>query len=453
MPLQDAWVRTGKYPRTVQHKVDAGHESICNFILQHKKEFVNHTQHHATIPQTMSSRRRPQYQVHGDAIISLLLAVAILALSIWQIPLHSALHGGGGQLACLIPTFMVLGGSIVHTALAVTTASPRQDSPYFGCGWLSYSLSALLPALAGTCDLLPRPETNCKVLNLRSGHTRFNNSWLLARVLRDLELRHVHSVSPSGLFIDIFDAVAPTEPLCWLATLHENATSLKIMFSQLAISVFVIFAHHDISVFLLFALCVLLMQTITSLPAWGKQKLSARKDGGKGAVCALMRDVGSCYVSIIRNADPEVWNIEDLAGSGDTQYDYIHALEGPILVLVLLSFLAFTILSTQLSDLNAMYMLAILSLGTVGNLLAAALPRESWTHDLNLEPVGVISDDREALKALQKLEETYEGLGETLVKNFFPGGLGLNEKTWWEEIKERRAGKKLHHEGKSNDSV
>ncbi|KAF2128751.1 hypothetical protein P153DRAFT_340929 [Dothidotthia symphoricarpi CBS 119687] len=404
-------------------------------------------QRRAGLPLEVSTHGRfSQIELHEEVIIPFLIALLVLAFSLWQVPLQAARSTDDRHLACLIPIFMVLGGSLVHKALAITTASPRQDSPHFGCGWLAYSFSTLLPAISGTHELLPMPDMHCKVLNLKSGYALDNNSWLLSRVLRDLESLSVRRTSNEGISIEILDLVAPIKPLSWYATVCANTASMVIMFSQLAIAIFTIYARRDTSVFLLFSLCVMLMQTVVSLPAWREQKFCARKDGSKDAACALMRGNGHRYVSIIRNADPDAWNIEDLAGACQTHYDYSRTLEGPILILTFLVFLAFTCLSTYLDNTNVVYMLLILALGTVGNVVTVALPRESWAHGLNLESVGVISDDRGVMKALQRLEEGYEGLGEPLVNEFFPGGLRLNEELWWADIKGKRMERKAHEE-------
>ena len=67
-----------------------------------------------------------------------------------------------GHTASLIPQFMIVGDSIVRKAFTVTTASPRNKSPLFTFGWLSYSLEPLfwsrpLEQLIRTVACIARP--------------------------------------------------------------------------------------------------------------------------------------------------------------------------------------------------------------------------------------------------------------------------------------------------------
>jgi hypothetical protein len=73
-----------------------------------------------------------------------------------------------------------------------------------------------------------------------------------------------------------------------------------------------------------------------------------------------------------------------------------HAPKLPVVVLSFLVFLVLTILYATLPDLSAKYILIILALGTFGNDLTAALPREPWMRGLFLRSFKISSNLKNA---------------------------------------------------------
>ncbi|KAF1938369.1 hypothetical protein EJ02DRAFT_457933 [Clathrospora elynae] len=357
---------------------------------------------------------------------------------------EGAKFSNDGRISTLIPLFMILGPEIVHKALAITTASPRNDSPFLSCGWLSYSLSTLLTALSGTPGMLPKPELDSKVMNLTSGHCRTNTSFLLSRLLRDLELEYAPATG--GLVIEILDAGPPITPLSWFRTVSTNGVTMAVSFAQLAIATAIYILTSELSVLLIFATSVLLMESLANLPAWAAQKFStARKDEGKNAAYALMRGNGCRHVFIIRNTHPAAWNLEDLAASSSavTSYDYCRTFEQTVLIFSFCVFAALALLSLQLSDCSAVSLLLLMLFGTAGNAVTAACSRAPWAHGIALESVDVIHDNCNVVYALHSLERKYPGFGEPLLQEFFPGVMREGEKKWWDEIKEFRETEKM----------
>jgi hypothetical protein len=94
-------------------------------------------------------------------------------------------------------------------AVAVTTASPQQGEPLLGCGPFAWSLHAVVTVLSGAREMLPKPELNCKVVNLMSGHGWVNNSFLLSRISRDLEATCKGRAQTGGLNIEVINAGKP----------------------------------------------------------------------------------------------------------------------------------------------------------------------------------------------------------------------------------------------------
>jgi hypothetical protein len=341
-----------------------------------------------------------------------------------------------GNLAHLIPLAMLMGEPILSKALAVTTANPRQDSPQFGCGWLSWSFSAILSALADSTDLLAKPENACKVVNLKSGHPRANTSFVLSRLLRDLEAQHARG--PGGLTIEVLEAGAPVTPLSGLEMARANIISTVAGLCQLGLAGYAFGRNGDLNPLFFFSAGLFLMLGITEMPVWNATKFSARKAGPKNATYALMRGNGHKHVFVIRNAHPEAWNLEDMAGGVDS-YDYVATPELATIGLTALGFLLLTLTATGMSDASASPILFILGIGTFANILNAALPREAGEYGVALKSVETIANDRKVMAAIQELETKYPGSGAALAKEFFPAVLSAEEQKWWDERKNQAA--------------
>jgi hypothetical protein len=379
------------------------------------------------LPPVGVSQRVPR-NTQWSMLVPFFIAMFILGIAILRCPYAST--SDSGHLSSLIPLVMIFGEPILSKAFAICAASPRMDSPHFGCGWLSWSFNAILPALSGTRDILPKPEVTSKILNLKSGHSRGNNSFLLSRVLRDLESEYAGGPTVGGLSIEVLEAGAPTPAQSCLASMATNIWTVAIMSTQLVIAIFAFVVDGDESVMLLFATAVFLMEALANMPLWRTLIFSARKDGGKSSVYALMRGNGHRHVFIVRNVHPSAWNLEDLAGEAASTYNYIQTIELIVLVQIFTFFLGITLLTTTLSDRSASYLLTILALGTIGNMKTAAMPRAPWMHGFALKSVKIVSNDTKVMPALKAFEKEYPGLGANLVKEFFPGGL-REEEAWW----------------------
>ncbi|KAF2818522.1 hypothetical protein CC86DRAFT_308880 [Ophiobolus disseminans] len=383
-----------------------------------------------------------QAQAHWRMIAPLICGVIITIVTI-ALQAYSPATTNPGHLANLIPLAMIMGEPIISKAISVVTANPRQDSPLFGCGWLSWSLSAVMSALSQTTDIVAKPENASKVVNLEYGHARANNSFVLARILRDLEARY--SGKAGGLSIQILDAGMQKQPLSWSQVFHVNVMSTAMMMVQLYVAIFAFLGAGDVNPLLFLGAGLFLMEGIANLPVWKATKFSARKDSGCNSTYALTRGNGHRHVFVIRNTHADTWNLEDMA-SGPTYYDYTATPEYIVIVLTALTSLALTIVSTTMSDYSALNILWILAIGTLKNVLTAALPRESWMHGISLTSVETISNDRKVMLALQELEDKYLGTGHALVKEFFPGGLNDDDQKWWDDRKAAVQEKKAVHQ-------
>jgi hypothetical protein len=76
------------------------------------------------------------------------------------------------------------------------------------------------------------------------------------------------------------------------------------------------------------------------------------------------------------------------------------------------------------------FLLGVGALGMLQNALVAATSREPEKRNLHLKKLEVILA-RKVMDGLMDLETTYEGFGEALRREFFPGKLREDEIEWW----------------------
>lgn len=113
--------------------------------------------------------------------------------------------------AVVAVTLMLVGGNVVHEALAQTTG--KLFTPVcFSFGWVGYAL-ARLKHVFGEGRLLPPADYPVKVFNLGDGYCRVNKNWLLGRIVRDHEawISRVEPLRDGGIRIAIFEAM-PAHP-------------------------------------------------------------------------------------------------------------------------------------------------------------------------------------------------------------------------------------------------
>jgi hypothetical protein len=88
----------------------------------------------------------------------------------------------------IFSVLLIVGGDVILLALACVTG--RVLTPVaFSFGWVAYAISTVVAAI-GNDKLLGRcpPEIPLKVSNLKNGYNRENNSWLLGRFMKRLQV-------------------------------------------------------------------------------------------------------------------------------------------------------------------------------------------------------------------------------------------------------------------------
>ncbi|CAN9269275.1 unnamed protein product [Alternaria alternata] len=308
-----------------------------------------------------------------------------------------------GRICPLVAILMLLAPDIIQKAFAATTASIPDESPCFGFGWLAFTVGLLVPVMRDSKSLLPREEEeeDVKVISMDVKKGELGEE-------QQIETRKI-AEGPGVEFM---------------------ATAVF----QFCLAGLFWYCYRDLSVPLLLSTSILLVEATASLPIWSAQKPSSHAGGRQGGAYALMRDKETPphHIFIIQPAKPDISNVQDTAAL-QVPYDHqMHAVSIPIFILISGGFLSQALLCTQLSDVAAVGMLAIMFCGTISNVAIAALPREPTVGGMKFESVDVIVGKSGVVGALREVETRLEGYGEVLVRQCFPEKLGE-----WEGRKEK----------------
>jgi hypothetical protein len=172
---------------------------------------------------------------------------------------------------------MIIGGPIIQSALAQLTG-PKFVPICFSFGWVSYAFSTIT-ALVGDGRLMPPTDYPCKVINLETGYARTNRSWIVGRLLRDLE----RPLANEAMCVSIYEADKPTGE-----NLLEGGKSrwigLVAIAFQLVIAIIPWELHGDWGIFMITALGTVLALSMAALPQWRVEKLACR-DASKKKDC------------------------------------------------------------------------------------------------------------------------------------------------------------------------
>ncbi|CAN9227187.1 unnamed protein product [Alternaria alternata] len=255
-----------------------------------------------------------------------------------------------GRICPLVTILMLLAPDIIQEAFAATAASVPDESPCFGFGWLAFTVGLLVPVMRGSESLLPKEEEeeDVKVISEQHGPT----------------------------IVEILESVSqPSTTHRSLWTLRKNH-SMATAVLQFCFAGLFWYCYRDLSVPLLLSTSILLVKRPASLPIWSAQKPSSHAGGRQDGAYALLRDKQTPphHIFIIQPAKPDISNVQDTAAL-PVPYDHqMHAVSIQIFILISGGFLSQALLCTQLSDVAAVGILAIMFCRTISNVAIAGLP-------------------------------------------------------------------------------
>ncbi|KAI1443800.1 hypothetical protein F5Y02DRAFT_428432 [Annulohypoxylon stygium] len=382
----------------------------------------------------------------------------------------------------VIAVLLLIGGDVVQKAIAQGTGGEHDifTPVVFSFGWVSYAFNSVAGAI-GEGTFLPEPDCPVTVINIDSGHTRQNQSWILGRLLRDLELKVDEETAGngrlSGLLVTVYKAkhfegedreiFRPKRRWLWYGF------AIGVV-AQLIVAAAPIYApwrdnsqpRRDWSILLITVAGNLLASCSSFIPAIRKEKY---KGDGSRQTYAITRGNGHRHVFIFlpntlrRDIPPRLPNLDHLATTRDPASFAVRLLSiFPAILWVVLLLIVGGI------DQHTWFLLGVGVLGMVHNILLSGWRLEPETHGIALErlrrvapepeappevrmglvaPVAVAvapmapaalierEDDPSALgrpndidrqpkvmKVLMDVERSFPGAGHALLPIFFPGG-------------------------------
>lgn len=359
---------------------------------------------------------------------------------------------------------MLVGGNAVQEALAQSTGKVWMPV-CFSFGWVSYTLSNLKKSL-GDGGLHPLPDYPVKLFNMTSGYCRVNQNWLIGRIVRDNQswISKVFPLYHREIRIVIFEAVPITEAK--QLPLQEDTRHLfgaVVVIVQIIIAAIpvILTQGQEWHILAITGFGTLLAVIMGSLPQWQDEKIPSQRSSNK--VFALTAGNGSSDVIIIKGKgcclDLEelstldsprsiaLWaEMEEASPSsqilGDSNAKAIMGRPRRFLVTRCVAiFEAFGCLLILISlagvRSHTWYLIAVNAIGWMYNAMVAGLRRDPSTRNLPLRLLDTILASK-IMDGLMDLEDTYEGCGEILLKEFLPRRLHPDEEEWWNTKREDR---------------
>ena len=343
----------------------------------------------------------------------------------------------------ILSLLLLVGGEVIQQAIAQLAGDPYLPTPVvFSFGWVAYTFKALLSAV-GDNKLMPSvPDLQSVIIDMRYGHVRANQSWILGRILRDFEhywmpeavcqelegvLKKANSPK-AGLCISVFEADPkgkagrPTRDLLWMA-------GYVVAFVQLIIAAIPWILWKNWEIFAITISGTVLAFISSSLPQWRLERYACRRDST--ATTILTRGNGAQHALVIQ-ANGCGLNLEDLAGA--TEANFKTWTTRPAITVLSVLWVGLLITVSGIKD-DSWFLVAVGALGMVFTVVVAGLPRKPEAFGIPLLFKAVIVESQ-TMEALKKVEQQYRGVGQSLVGTFFPGELRKEDVSWWAEAKE-----------------
>lgn len=379
----------------------------------------------------------------------------------------------------------VLGGDIVQKAF--TQGSGKAYVPVcFSFGCAAYAFIGLV-GIIGDGRLLSPPDYACKVLNLGSGYLRESKSFVLGRLLRDIEAienRRLSVVDDDDypLKISVFSATFNTRGKTQFSWSRIHLIGIIVTLLQLALALVPLFVNRSWNVLLITAAGTALVQWTGVLPQWSAEKLPNRQrssqiyamtsgNGSRDVVvvighgrCLDLEALASLpsprggrpwekfeWLSRPRQSDRAEPHLSRRNTSiREAKRNGLWPLQGVPLgfVITQVTFIITSILwllllinvsaSTTLPE--NWCLLGVGALGMFQNAWLAAAEMAPELRNIPLEGVEVIKGNK-VMDVIMDFHHTY-GCGKPLLEEFFPGKLRVEEAAWWdgevEQYEEKR---------------
>lgn len=367
----------------------------------------------------------------------------------------------------ILSLLLLVGGDVIQKALG-QRAGHRFTPVAFSFGWVSYAFSVLLSAV-GEKKIMPEPDCPAIVVNTSSGYSRTNRSWIIGRMVRDVEhwmnpearddlvkmLENAQKIENAkvaetnnkrapqkpaqrpqriikrGLCVSICRSAPDPKPyrprsdlMCYISPL--------VTILQLGIAAIPCGLYGEWQILVVTACGTLLAFLTGILPQWSEEKWACRilDERSANKTVALTRGNGAQHVIIIIGNEGG-YDLEDLAASEAVP-------EHLTTVWIFGILLLWTALLITVSGIkaNTWYLVAVGALGTLQNIYIAGTPRAPDALGVRLEYLGHCVR-RKAMGALMEAEircaAQYQkpGVAKSLIPVFLDGEIWPSERDWW----------------------
>jgi hypothetical protein len=307
----------------------------------------------------------------------------------------------------ILSILLIIGGEVIHKALAQLSGGlvvPVAVS----FGWVNYSISALLAATRDGHLMPSQPDYPSILVNSITGHARTKDSWILGRVLRDIESRVGHV--DTGLNVSVFKAKRPAG-VPFYDWLWYSGFAVILIQLIIATIPFITEGNWSILFVTVTAMGILLALVAGVLPQWKAEKWTCRRKAKM--IYSLTRGNGYKQVVVIIS-DGVGLNLEDLSISRVRPSLYTRVILGILACL----WIALLLTVAGLKE-GAWYLFFIGCIGMGQNIIVASAARDPGAFGIHLEHIKDIRG-RKVMQALKDTETALPQVGASLLKIFFP---------------------------------
>ncbi|KAL8722715.1 MAG: hypothetical protein Q9225_000827 [Loekoesia sp. 1 TL-2023] len=336
----------------------------------------------------------------------------------------------------ILSLLLLIGGDVIRIALAQQTGDTFPTPVVFSFGWVAYAFTAILSAVSNDRLMPGAPDTSVVVSSTGFGHPRANLSWILGRLVRDFEsywmpdfvrrdledmLREIGKPK-AGLCVTVFeassDAVAgvPKRDIYWYS-------GYLVAMLQLVIAIIPWAIWDEWEVFVVTAAGTLLAFAMGSLPRWREERWNCRRATRKNFT--LSRGNGSQNVLVILGEGRGL-DLEDLAGF----VEGVRPLGWKRLLIAFIAVLWMVLLITVSGiKQHTWFLVAVGTVGMVHTIIITGAPRKPEWFGVHLKYRDHFVRKR-VIDALKALDETYPGIGRSMLPTFFPNGVRGVDADW-----------------------
>lgn len=362
----------------------------------------------------------------------------------------------------ILDLLLLVGGDVIKTALAQMTGDCWSTPVVFSFGWVAYAFTALSSIVRDNRLLLASDQPSV-LINGKTGYSRFNQSWILGRILRDYESGHwmyewvrqrldqmlkVEGREKAGICVSFFDAtgsrtmeekfdpmksgepaIEPERDMLWIA-------GYLVAVIQLCVAAIpcILWKEWDT---LVITICGTALSFFTaSLPQWRQERWACRTLTTEKTFI-LTRGNGAQHALVIFGR-PGSLNLEDLASSTEPKQATTST---KLMMAGLLALWVVLLVTVSGLEIHTWFVMAVGGLGMLYSVVVAFAPRcpENFGIRLQMRRLSGLPEvivENKVMMGLFKAEMAYPGLGRSMLATFFPAELSAGEQIFWDKAKE-----------------